>query len=829
MNKSLILCLACCIGLQLSAQTIYYVDQSATGAGTGSSWNNAFIRLQQALAVAQNGDQVWVARGTYKPTTNNDRFAYFNLPSGVAVYGGFSGTETALDQRNWTDHPTILSGDIGAPGDTTDNSFTILYTYSPNDKTRLDGLIFEEGTATDPDPAADAHRPTRSGGGVYVDGEHFGYAELSIAHCIFRRNRAAYQGGGLFANGREGGMAMVRLNDCLFEQNIAQTFGGGFCLENYYEQPFDLEVKNCIFRENFAQSAGTAVWLRANQDVAFDNCQFLDNRNILGATVSFDKMDNPYSARFSKCVFKGNSDFTIWYHFQGISTILEEPEFLFESCTFEQNGLPVILMHLVDETPLNVQFNHCIFNANARLNPTGTPNVSLSTQAPDSDAYFNHCLFYKNQSWEIGASSKIDVFIINSILIGDLQHIPYERFFSGGSEYHLYHSLFNHSDCSGFNGNSLQNVFCHEGNLFELDPVFSDTLQADFHLSACSPLINAGANAVPDSLNLLFDFDGRPRIANGIADIGPYERLLSLNANQNGISPCPGANSGSIELDPDLCPPYVVYWDNGDTTGTTLHQLAAGTYVLIATDANNVMITDTIVIVEPDPVVMDPVLHHVSCHGGFDGWIEGNASGGTPPYFYWGSGPSPWFPYNLQAGSYQITATDAYGCTSTSSATITSPDPFQWYYTIDNASCPTCADGSIVFDSITGGVNPPLPNALFDLLPGSYSTTITDQAGCYAVLQYNIGVTVGATDIRTDESFQYWPNPVATGETAHLAFTGTHPAHIRVFSASGTLLYENTNPDTPEIALKIVWPPGMYWVECSTEKGSFWLVKWVVH
>jgi hypothetical protein len=70
MYKTLLLFCACCIGQVLSAQNIYYVNQNAGGAGTGSSWTNAFIRLQQALAVAQNGDQVWVAKGVYKPTAN---------------------------------------------------------------------------------------------------------------------------------------------------------------------------------------------------------------------------------------------------------------------------------------------------------------------------------------------------------------------------------------------------------------------------------------------------------------------------------------------------------------------------------------------------------------------------------------------------------------------------------------------------------------------------------------------------------------------------------------------------------------------------------------
>jgi predicted outer membrane repeat protein len=230
----------------LPAQTIRYVKHDATGTSNGTSWTNAFIRLQQALAVAQDGDEIWVAKGMYKPTTTNDRFVYYDLPSGVKVYGGFVGTEISLEQRDWAANPTILSGDIGAPGDSTDNSFNILYSYSPNEKTLLDGLIFEEGNANNTDPATDAHRPTRSGGGIYLDGENFGYAQLSVSNCIFRRNRATHQGGGIYANGREGGMAIIRLDNCLFERNISSLFGGGLSLENYFEQPFELTIKRCV-------------------------------------------------------------------------------------------------------------------------------------------------------------------------------------------------------------------------------------------------------------------------------------------------------------------------------------------------------------------------------------------------------------------------------------------------------------------------------------------------------------------------------------------------------------------------------------------------------
>ena len=51
--------------------------------------------------------------GVHKPATNPaQRTAVFALKSDVAIYGGFAGTETALNQRDWTLNVTVLSGDI---------------------------------------------------------------------------------------------------------------------------------------------------------------------------------------------------------------------------------------------------------------------------------------------------------------------------------------------------------------------------------------------------------------------------------------------------------------------------------------------------------------------------------------------------------------------------------------------------------------------------------------------------------------------------------------------------------------------------------------------
>jgi hypothetical protein len=95
---------------------ILYVKAAASGANNGSSWTDAYTDLQDALAVAFSGDQIWVAQGVYKPTGDPaDRAATFQLHTGIAIYGGFggaAGTEGDFSARDWRRYLSVLSGDI---------------------------------------------------------------------------------------------------------------------------------------------------------------------------------------------------------------------------------------------------------------------------------------------------------------------------------------------------------------------------------------------------------------------------------------------------------------------------------------------------------------------------------------------------------------------------------------------------------------------------------------------------------------------------------------------------------------------------------------------
>ncbi|NIA17189.1 MAG: S8 family serine peptidase, partial [Planctomycetes bacterium] len=126
---------------------VIYVNKNATvGSNTGMSWEDAYTNLQIAFerAGAGGGSQIWVAAGTYKPTTDPlDFTATFALIDGVALYGGFAGTETSRSRRNWLTNETVLTGDVD-----NDGYVDIDYVVSGldvNETTVIDGFTIMKG------------------------------------------------------------------------------------------------------------------------------------------------------------------------------------------------------------------------------------------------------------------------------------------------------------------------------------------------------------------------------------------------------------------------------------------------------------------------------------------------------------------------------------------------------------------------------------------------------------------------------------------------------------------------------------------------------------
>jgi len=217
-------------------QSVIYVNQAASGANDGTTWADAYTSLQDALNATPrgSGDEIWVAQSIYRPdqgqaVTEGDREASFRLKSNVALYGGFVGTETSRDERDWLVNPTLLSGDLlGNDNDNVDinepsradNSYHVVTATDLDPWTVLDGFTITGGNASDQN--APFGRGLL-GGGLMLDylAHPFEAVQPRFAHLVFEANAAGFRGGGVYLRIRG-----VDFEYVTFRSNAAPEGGG---------------------------------------------------------------------------------------------------------------------------------------------------------------------------------------------------------------------------------------------------------------------------------------------------------------------------------------------------------------------------------------------------------------------------------------------------------------------------------------------------------------------------------------------------------------------------------------------------------------------------
>ncbi|MCB0554005.1 MAG: hypothetical protein KDD02_10670 [Phaeodactylibacter sp.] len=261
-----VLVLAFC---QVDAKVIFVMQGKH---GNGTSWETAMSSLKKATLQAKAGDQIWVAAGIYTPTTDNDRNVAFVIPNGVALYGGFNGTEATLEERNIQQNTTILSGEIGNPNDKNDNSYTVIYTKEASAATIIDGFVIESGSAMG---SADKGMPQRSGAGWYNDGGQTA-SNPTIANCIFR-GHVAFEGGAIY-NYANNGTCSPSITNCKFINNKSYLNGGAI-FNDGTTGTCAPKITGCTFEGNTA-SYGAGILNKAESGKAtplIRNCHFVNN------------------------------------------------------------------------------------------------------------------------------------------------------------------------------------------------------------------------------------------------------------------------------------------------------------------------------------------------------------------------------------------------------------------------------------------------------------------------------------------------------------------------------------------------------------------------
>jgi hypothetical protein len=477
---------------------IIYVDDNAPSANDGSSWENAYNFLQDALADADSSPkpvEIRVAQGIYRPGVatlhpngTGSRYATFQLINDVTLKGGHAGFGEP-DPNVWdvVGFETILDGENG--------SYHVVTGIDTDETAILDGFTITGGNANVYGYSRDV------GGGVFCDsatlrncsirhnsalsdgGGMYNWDRSILINCTFIENWAGFSGGGMMNyggpilinctfNGNSagdygGGMQSfdtfgdAKLINCIFEGNTAQN-GGGMC-----EYEAASKLINCIFRRNSADKQGGGMFNRYWGDSMLINCTFSGNSAYESGGGVSNKMSGP---SFTNCVFSGNSTMNEGggiYHKARDSW----DNLTIKNCTFAGNsaekGNTLYCTFMYPHEPITVQFANCILWDGG------------------------------NEIWN-GEASKIT--------------IAYTDIWGGQT------TIYDPCDV----------VIWAVGNI-DADPQFINPVSGDYHLLPGSPCIDAGDPNYPYDPNEI-DLDGKPRIIGERIDMGAYEYLPPISA-----------------------------------------------------------------------------------------------------------------------------------------------------------------------------------------------------------------------------------------------------------------------------------------------------------
>jgi len=481
----------------------------------GLTWETAFPTLQEGIdkAYQLGGGEVWVAGGLYNDIRSNPSGSLI-LRELVNVYGGFSGTETQLSQRNPQTNVTIIDGS------TARNGQPAWHVVIGENYSELNGFVITGGESEINPVYTDA----QDGGGLYIPGKKF-----VIKNCSFYQNKAVDVGAGICCLSGK-----LSVYNCNFIENSIENNTLSTSNYNYgaaiYAMDSTLNIQGCRFESN--QISSKSVWQNPSQ-------------NIIAVSAG-------------GAIFVYNS-----------SVVVNNSAFYSNSCTAEGVGDGIIRGSLYGASAKALGGAIYIWYGNLNLSNSDFRNNNVSTNDHSgfsrasagmlymtrSSGYVVNSIGFRNKAYDFSTSKErtggIHLDLCEKIVLSNCtlyeNQMDMVNSNHGGAVFNYYSNvsfantiIWQNSGLGTYSlGNDALFMYCDtqqakngEGNISN-DPLFIFPSGGNLKLSSSSPCIDRGMNTSADEWgNVLTDIEGNLRGRDAFTnitgdgsdyDIGAYE------------------------------------------------------------------------------------------------------------------------------------------------------------------------------------------------------------------------------------------------------------------------------------------------------------------
>ena len=244
--------------------------------------------------------------------------------------------------------------------------------------------------------------------------------------------------------------------------------------------------------------------------------------------------------------------------------------------------------------------------------------------------------------------------------------------------------------------------------------------------------------------------DGNGCTSTASVDISENIQKLSLSLEETQGVNCTGESTASLEATVSGGKaPFQYQWSTDKGTELKASELPAGAYSLTITDAAGNSATASKTVEQPEALSASASARAAASTNNADGKAKVTAKGGSGKYTYkWDTGETEALAEKLAAGTHEVTITDANGCSTTASVSITE-NILELTVNLEETAKVRCTEGSTAaLKAVVSGGKPPFlytwstdkgkEDTATGLSKGSYQLTVTDAAGSSKVAEMAI-------------------------------------------------------------------------------------------